>query len=91
MDNKAAPMPELNSMIHKGFKLNLSWMPKSTGSLIPNNCDSIAPILVCLIFCFLALTKNAKHVPTLANPYIAHKVIKGLNPVLANKDVSIMT
>ena len=73
-----------------GLKLYLNWIPNKTGSLIPNSCDNIAPILVCLTFVFFDFTKNAKHVPTFANPYIAHNVITGLNPVFANNDVSII-
>ena len=77
-------------MMINGLKLYLNWIPNKTGSLIPNNCDSIAPTLVWRTVFFCDFTKKARHVPTFANPYIAHNVITGLNPVFANNDVSII-
>ena len=89
-ERSAAPSPDVNSMITSGLRLYLSWIPNSTGSLIPNSCESMAPMLVWRTLSFFDFTKNARQVPTLANPYIAQSVITGLNPVFASREVSII-
>lgn len=71
----AAPSPDVQSMMISGFKLYLSWIPNSTGSLIPNSWESMAPMLVWRTLSFLDFTKNARQVPTFANPYIAQRVM----------------
>lgn len=47
-------------------------------------------MLVWRTLSFLDLTKKARQVPTLAKPYMAHRVMTGLKPVLASREVSIM-
>ena len=91
IERSAAPVPDVKSITKRGFKLNLSCIPNKTGSLIPKSWESIAPILVCLILLLFDFKAKAKQVPTFAKPYIAQSVIRALNPVFANKDVSIIT